>query len=571
MTGPSSRELVSLNETALRTGLIGDISGVFGGNAFLSASDIKSGETVVQALKAALSSQLTRVIDLFHEWDENSDGKVSKREFRRGLAMLLDRSPSEEDSNNLFDEWDKDGSGTIEYRELNRLLRGLGPRAPRTPLWAPKAAQQPATRPSTGGASSSCSAGAAATAAAGARAVSGGIILDTGRESRPSTPATKLSYARSEAVLLGQMVHRKPSTVAQSQKRVKALNRISSSMVKAADRELERLEVLHRQRAQAEARTRHQRSEAAKSRQAEAIGEIMSPLRSRSAAAPRPPSQGSVMSVASVDDLHECLSMSSITGYAPAFGKGGLVDDDEAAIATATAVLPWAACNYANSRPGTASSLSASHRGFGGSASECFGAAASNRSLISSASTPAVVSVKPPASMLQSSASISGVRGYSKKEMAHADMVGFTPSPRRGQAIWPEDVISPMMRPASVQYWSGAGALRAPTLVRQVSARPSSFVSSLRSPSGVALTHVPLLPRPPVAEAGRSGLFNPKPDPTKLREAAILHARYQRPGARGAGSAVGQMPQRKQLTPDEVAEERRKLVSAWLEKRLEDV
>ena len=75
-------QLVSLNETALRSGLMDNISGVFGGNAFLSADDVKSGETISEALKGALRAQLTRVIDLFHEWDENSDGYVSKREVR---------------------------------------------------------------------------------------------------------------------------------------------------------------------------------------------------------------------------------------------------------------------------------------------------------------------------------------------------------------------------------------------------------------------------------------------------------------------------------------------------------
>lgn len=73
-------DLVSLNETSLRTGLLENISGVFGASAFLSADDLSDGKSVASALKEALQQQLTRVIDLFHEWDEDKNGKVSKKE-----------------------------------------------------------------------------------------------------------------------------------------------------------------------------------------------------------------------------------------------------------------------------------------------------------------------------------------------------------------------------------------------------------------------------------------------------------------------------------------------------------
>ena len=63
-------DLISLNKSELRGGqLLDNISGVFGANAFLSCDDVQSGETVAQALKAALQAQLARAVDLFHEWD----------------------------------------------------------------------------------------------------------------------------------------------------------------------------------------------------------------------------------------------------------------------------------------------------------------------------------------------------------------------------------------------------------------------------------------------------------------------------------------------------------------------
>ena len=66
-------EMVSLNTTSLRSGkLLDDISGVFGANAFLSL-DEASGATVGNQLRDALGLNLTRVIDLFREWDENGD------------------------------------------------------------------------------------------------------------------------------------------------------------------------------------------------------------------------------------------------------------------------------------------------------------------------------------------------------------------------------------------------------------------------------------------------------------------------------------------------------------------
>jgi Ca2+-binding EF-hand superfamily protein len=43
---------------------------------------------IVWSLKEALSRGASRVIDLFIEWDADSDGSLSKREFRRALRAF---------------------------------------------------------------------------------------------------------------------------------------------------------------------------------------------------------------------------------------------------------------------------------------------------------------------------------------------------------------------------------------------------------------------------------------------------------------------------------------------------
>ena len=85
-----------------------------------------------EILREALALSATRVIDLFKEWDEDGDGVVTKKEFRRAVPMLgLDPVPSKADIDALFDQWDPDGSGNIDFKELNKILRksaeGLDP------------------------------------------------------------------------------------------------------------------------------------------------------------------------------------------------------------------------------------------------------------------------------------------------------------------------------------------------------------------------------------------------------------------------------------------------------------
>ncbi len=80
------------------------------------------GLSVQQQLRAILSANAVRVIDLFRDWDDDQSGNISRKEFRRAIAALGYEAGAD-DINGTFDDLDADGSGTIEYEELNAQLR----------------------------------------------------------------------------------------------------------------------------------------------------------------------------------------------------------------------------------------------------------------------------------------------------------------------------------------------------------------------------------------------------------------------------------------------------------------
>jgi Ca2+-binding EF-hand superfamily protein len=85
----------------------------------LTAED---GRSIKEQLKAVLNEHSVRVIDLFRDWDDNGDGLVDKKEFRKAVAALGYSVPKA-DAEKVFDELDKDGNGTLSYVELNKALR----------------------------------------------------------------------------------------------------------------------------------------------------------------------------------------------------------------------------------------------------------------------------------------------------------------------------------------------------------------------------------------------------------------------------------------------------------------
>ena len=55
-----------------------------------------------------------RVMDLFRDWDDDGNGTIDKKEFRRAIAALGYAAPRAE-IDGLFDKFDADRSGEIEY------------------------------------------------------------------------------------------------------------------------------------------------------------------------------------------------------------------------------------------------------------------------------------------------------------------------------------------------------------------------------------------------------------------------------------------------------------------------
>ena len=80
---------------------------------------------IQEQLRNAITEQAVRVIELFREWDENGDGQVSKKEFRKAMPLLGLEVPTVE-VDKLFDAWDPDKSGSLELSELNKILRRGG-------------------------------------------------------------------------------------------------------------------------------------------------------------------------------------------------------------------------------------------------------------------------------------------------------------------------------------------------------------------------------------------------------------------------------------------------------------
>ena len=83
------------------------------------------GAKVVARLRDALSALGTRVIDVFKQWDANSDGVVSREEFHMAMPLLGLKATYPE-IEQLFNLFDPDRSGTIDYRELDAQLRTRG-------------------------------------------------------------------------------------------------------------------------------------------------------------------------------------------------------------------------------------------------------------------------------------------------------------------------------------------------------------------------------------------------------------------------------------------------------------
>jgi len=82
----------------------------------------RSTQGVPAILKDRLKASATKVINLFQAWDNDGDGQVSKKEFRKGLEVLgIEMSRREVEM--FYEAYDPDNSGQLDFRELNKVLR----------------------------------------------------------------------------------------------------------------------------------------------------------------------------------------------------------------------------------------------------------------------------------------------------------------------------------------------------------------------------------------------------------------------------------------------------------------
>ena len=78
----------------------------------LSPKSPSASAAALKSLREELRSNLSRVIDMFREWDEDKSGGVGRAEMRRALAELgYDAPPPVVAA--LFDTFDRDGTGSI--------------------------------------------------------------------------------------------------------------------------------------------------------------------------------------------------------------------------------------------------------------------------------------------------------------------------------------------------------------------------------------------------------------------------------------------------------------------------
>jgi len=77
---------------------------------------------VARQLMEALAENMTRVVELFKSWDDNLDGRITKKEFRKAMKVLMKKVDTPI-VDSLFETFDQDRGGYIEFKELTAALR----------------------------------------------------------------------------------------------------------------------------------------------------------------------------------------------------------------------------------------------------------------------------------------------------------------------------------------------------------------------------------------------------------------------------------------------------------------
>jgi Ca2+-binding EF-hand superfamily protein/tetratricopeptide (TPR) repeat protein len=112
------------NKHALRRGQMSGKKGAVLPNS-VKLEAVSDGKSVVEQLREILNKNAVRVIDLFRSWDEDGNGRINGKEFRKAISALGYTAPRK-DVDELFDLFDVDKGGEVDYNELNRWLRRGG-------------------------------------------------------------------------------------------------------------------------------------------------------------------------------------------------------------------------------------------------------------------------------------------------------------------------------------------------------------------------------------------------------------------------------------------------------------
>ena len=81
--------------------------------------------TINEQLRDIIKEHHVKLVDLFREWDDDGNGALDKKEFRRAVAALGFAAPVGE-MDAVFDAMDEDKTGFIEYEEIKFALSEKG-------------------------------------------------------------------------------------------------------------------------------------------------------------------------------------------------------------------------------------------------------------------------------------------------------------------------------------------------------------------------------------------------------------------------------------------------------------
>ena len=84
---------------------------------------VQKHECLRLSLLDALARSVTKITEIFEQWDQDGSGMVDQREFRRAVQSLGFGDVSTKQIEDVFLEIDTDGSGSISRHEMKKRLR----------------------------------------------------------------------------------------------------------------------------------------------------------------------------------------------------------------------------------------------------------------------------------------------------------------------------------------------------------------------------------------------------------------------------------------------------------------